>query len=70
MFKKTLKKRHLQELDRERCKRYYERHKQELKIWRKYGSKVNYQRHQEKIKQDLENTKEQEKKKQQNIFLL
>ena len=64
MFKKTLKKRHLQELNRERCKRYYERHKQELKIWRKYGGKWNYQRHLEKIKQDLEKAKKQEKQEQ------
>jgi ribosomal protein L34E len=69
MFKRK-KKKHLQELNRIRCQRYYQRHKQEIRESRKYGSIRAYRKLREKIIKEVIEAQEQRAKKIQELTML
>jgi hypothetical protein len=64
MFK-VKKKKHLKELNRIRCQRYYQRHKQEIKESRKYGSIHAYRKQKEETAKTIIKAIELENKKQE-----
>ena len=68
MFK-IKKKKHLKELNRIRCQRYYQKHKQEIKESRKYGSLHEYRKQKEEtLKKLTEAIKQATEKQKLKLF--